>query len=85
MTDFDDPGLEVVRWMDTTNIAVWSTRAEVADFAVNGAWICENVGWVVHEDDHCVVVSARRNIDNDYFGLFERIPKPAIVSRRVIE
>lgn len=72
-------GPKVVRWEDTTNIAEWSTPEEVAAFAADGSWICENVGWVVHEDDDCVVVAARRTLDGRHFGLFERIPKRAII------
>lgn len=73
--------LAVVQWEDTTNIAEWSTPAEVEEFANGGSWVVENIGWVAYEDDDCIVLAARRTIDDAHFGLYERIPQRAIVNR----
>lgn len=77
--------LTVVEWDDTTCVAAWLDRPEVAGLATDGAWRCHNVGWLVYEDDDCVVLSARRSGDSQrHVGLSERIPKRAIVGRLTV-
>lgn len=73
--------LVVVRWEDTTNIAGWCTPEEITEFATDGGWICENVGWLIRDDDECIVLSARRSSDaQQHRGLTERIPRRSIIS-----
>ena len=67
--------LVVVHWEDTTNVADWQSRQEVIEFASDGAWICENVGWVIVDNDDCIVLSGRRAGKINQYGLTERIPK----------
>lgn len=76
---------EVVTWEDTTNIAAWQDAEEIAEFARDGGWRCQNIGWIVYEDDDCVVVAARRAFDKQaHHGLAERIPKRAIIHREAL-
>lgn len=77
------PPLVMVEWTDTTNIAAWCDLDEVKEFAENGAWVCRNVGFLVNEDDECVVLAARAapSATPPQVGLFERIPKRAITRR----
>lgn len=78
--------LVIVTWEDTTNVAAWQTRGEMAEWAQAGGWICHNVGWVVHEDDECIVLAARQVEDEEkHVGLAERIPKRAVLSRQAID
>lgn len=78
MTD-QAPLVEVV-WEDTTNIAEWQTRDEMVEWAQARGWIARNVGYLVFEDDDCVVVAARICEDDEgHVGLAERIPKQAIL------
>lgn len=78
--------LVVVEWEDTTNVGNWLNQDELAEFVTDGSWRCVNVGYLVHEDDDCVVLSARLADDSDrHVGLTERIPKRAIVTRRIVE
>lgn len=80
-----EPLVEVL-WEDTTNVAAWQTRDEMIDWARAGGWFAYNVGYLVHEDAECVVLSARIVYDEErHVGLAERIPKRAIVKRRTIE
>ena len=76
------PPVAVVTWEDTTNVATWQDADDIREFATDGGWVCQNVGWVVHEDDDCIVLAARRADDKQgHVGLAERIPKRAIISR----
>lgn len=80
------PSLVMVEWVDTTNIAIWTDLADIPGFATDGGFICRNVGYLVHEDDECVVLAARvalktHNPDDEQVGLFERIPK-GVIKRR---
>lgn len=74
------PPLVCVEWVDTTNIATWENLAEIPAWAEDGGYVCRNVGYLVHEDDECVVVAARIALSADphQVGLFERIPKGVI-------
>jgi hypothetical protein len=72
--------LVVVTWEDTTNIAAWQTRTEMEEWATATGWIAHNVGFLVYEDNHCVVVAARAVDDEEqHIGLAERIPKRAVL------
>lgn len=72
--------LVMVTWEDTTNVAAWQTHADMVEWAQAGGWIAHNVGFLVHEDDACVVVAARVVDDEEnHVGLAERIPKRSIL------
>jgi hypothetical protein len=82
-----DPGvtdrLVMVTWEDTTNVAAWQRHDEMVEWAKAGGWIAHNIGFLVYEDDDCVVVAARTVEDEErHVGLAERIPKRAILKMR---
>jgi hypothetical protein len=71
-----------VWWTDATNVAGgWHDGEDLAGFATNGAWQSSNTGWLVYEDDLCIVLAGRMTDDGNHVGLIERIPKAAITSR----
>jgi len=80
------PPLVCVEWEDAMNIAVWQPLSEVATWATGDGFHCRNVGYLAHEDDDCVVLAARFNLDGDVsmVGLAERIPKGMIIRRWVL-
>lgn len=79
-----DPLVEVV-WEDTTNIAAWQTREEMTEWAQARGWIARNVGYLVYEDEECLVVAARVVQDEErHVGLAERIPKRAVLHQHLI-
>jgi hypothetical protein len=74
-----------VWWTDCTNVAGgWFGGDDLDAWAVNGAWKCSNTGWLVYEDEHCLVLAGRMTDDGQNIGLIERIPKPAITARKVL-
>jgi hypothetical protein len=82
------PPLLIVEWVDATNIAHWTDLADIAEFANDGAFICRNVGYLVHEDEDCVVLAARIALVGagaEQVGLYERIPKGIILNRWEVE
>jgi len=84
------PSLTCVEWIDAMNIAAWQPLSEVAAWATGDGFLCRNVGYLVHEDDNCVVLAARFNLDgpdgdDSQVGLFERLPKGMIVRRWLLE
>jgi hypothetical protein len=80
-----DRQLLQVHWVDATNVAGgWHNDEDLADFASNGAWECSNTGWLVYEDDKCLVLAGRMTDDGSQVGLIERIPKAAITARKTI-
>lgn len=82
MTD-DYPPLQVVEWVDATNIATWEPLSDIEKWATGDGFLCRNVGYLVYEDDNCVVLAARFSPDGKAtsIGLFERLPKGMIVAR----
>jgi hypothetical protein len=76
--------LVVIEWIDTTNIAAWTDLADIEEWATDGGFVCRNVGFLIHEDDDCVVLAARVALDAEpaQVGLFERIPKGVIRYRK---
>lgn len=77
--------LVIVTWEDTINIAAWQTPADVAEWAGEGGWICQNIGWLIYQDDNCVVIAGRRCRDEqEHVGLAERIPRRAILEMNTI-
>ena len=81
------PPLMCVEWVDTMNVATWQPLAEVEGWATGGGFACRNVGYLVFEDDACVVLAGRFNLDGavSQVGLAERIPKGMIQRRWTIE
>lgn len=82
------PPLECIEWEDATNIPVWKDVGEIVAWATQNDFTVRNVGYVVHEDEHCVVLAARYAPDEaegDSAGLFERLPKGMIVRRYRLE
>lgn len=80
------PPLVLVEWTDTTNIAAWTPLDEIAAWAPDGGFACRNVGYLIHEDDDCVVLAARVALDAEppQVGLYERVPKGIITRRSVL-
>jgi hypothetical protein len=90
MKDHKFPPLELIEWEDATNIPTWQDVDDVVDWATTRNFIVVNVGYVVHEDEQCVVLAARYSPGMDErdtvsVGLFERLPKGMIVRRQVLE
>lgn len=78
------PPLECIEWEDATNIATWQDVPNAVKWATENDFTVRNVGYVIHEDDTCVVLAARYAPDadeGDTCGLFERLPKGMIVRR----
>jgi hypothetical protein len=68
-----------VWWTDATNVAGgWHDAQDLAGFATNGAWEATNTGWLVYEDETCIVLAGRMTDDGKNVGLIERVPKRAI-------
>lgn len=78
--------LEKVTWHDATSIGHWTDLADIPEFATDHGFVVTNVGYLVYEDDACIVLAARITLgaDPQQVGIFERLPKSMIVKREVI-
>lgn len=80
----DSPPLVLVEWEDASNVAEWHDREEAAAFdQFEFDWHCTNVGYLIRDDDECVVVAARASGCFQQVGLFERIPRGMV--KRVVK
>lgn len=83
---FDKPKLVRIWWTDTTNVAGgWYDPDELKDFATNQIWRCSNIGWLIYEDDDCVVLAGRLTNDLSQVGLVERIPRKMIERQEILQ
>ncbi len=80
MVDQVYPQLAWVEWIDTTNIPTWEDLDTIPEWAKDGGFVCRNVGYLIYEDEDCVVLAARVALgaEPQQVGLFERIPKGVI-------
>jgi len=68
-----------IEWEDSSSSSrIWNTVEKLKSFS-NAR--CISVGFLVHEDDTCVVIAGHKG-EEDYAGEM-RIPKRSIVKRRV--
>lgn len=81
-----DPDLVKVAWKDTCNIAGWMDKHELVEELVEdpGRHLCWSVGFLVYEDDDCVILSARAMQNFSMVGLSERIPKGMIYEIEIL-
>lgn len=70
------PPLVMVEWEDATNVATWEPFDDAVDFTrLEHDYHCTNVGYLIRDDETCVIVAARATTDFEAVGLFERIPR----------
>lgn len=71
--------LVCVEWDDAYNNAgSWHTLEEAVEFARKNSFRVKNVGWLIHEDDSCYLLSSRHAYIEEQYGLIERIPKKMV-------
>jgi hypothetical protein len=76
--------LVVVHWEDATNVAEWADIDEAIAFHFSFDYHCMNVGYLIRDDDECVVVAARVTGDFKAVGLCERIPRGMVQAVTVL-
>lgn len=84
LADYD---LVRATWHDATNIAHWADLDDVPKWAKTGTFVVTNVGYLVYEDDDCIVLAARVALGGaipEQVGLFERLPRPIIRDMEVL-
>lgn len=80
------PPVVLAEWVDATNMALWTDVDDLADWAEDGGYLCRNVGYLVHEDDECIVLAGRIALRGEpqQVGIFERIPKGVLLTRQTL-
>jgi len=80
MTDWP---LVEVHWEDAASVSEWGKLPEAQAFEnVDFDYHCRSVGFLIRDDDECVVLASRRTGDGSSVGLVERIPRGMV--RKVI-
>lgn len=78
-----EPRMVKIEWEDTTNLATWHDRNEIYEHWSSRPELCENIGYLIGEDERALYVSSRKgsfNGEEDAWGLIERIPRGVIIS-----
>jgi len=78
-----------LKWQDAHSCSGgWLSEKELKEKIEEEAFICENVGWVVYEDDREIHLVSRRSTwekdetgDSEY-GQYQRIPKTWVIDRQ---
>lgn len=76
--------LVVVEWEDATNVAEWADIEEAIAFNFSFDYHVRNVGYMIRNDDECVIVAGRCTDDSKAVGLVERIPKSMVRALKVL-
>lgn len=71
-----NPPIVLVEWEDATNVGPWHDIEDAAAFDDPEIdYHCTSVGYLIRDDEQCVVVASRATGDFKQVGLFERIPR----------
>ena len=70
-----------VHWEDATHRSGWHSVDELQDI-INEGFMVETLGWLVHEDDDCIVVA--QSVSRYRMAELSRIPKAYIKDRMEI-
>ena len=89
----DKQKLTYLQWQDAHANGAWFTAEQLEEKIRQEAFICEEVGWIVYEDDKEIHLCSRRGVwdkkshESSIFeyGAYQRIPKTWILKRKVIK
>lgn len=74
-----NPKLYYVLWHDAHSSAAWHTEREVSEFLNEERCLVEQVGWLISQDKHEIVLGARRckwkKAGDPDWGMLQKIPK----------
>lgn len=76
-----------VHWEDATNSGEWcdleqAQRFDIGDF--NFDWHCVSVGFLIRDDEECVILASRASGEFKSVGLIERIPRGMVISVTIV-
>lgn len=75
-----------VEWEDTTCMLEWTDLDEAQAFEdMPFDFRCVNVGWLIRDDDECVVLAAQRTGCTKKVGLYTRIPRGMVLKVTTLE
>lgn len=80
-----------LKWQDAYADGGWCSEKGLIDKINNEAFICEEVGWLVFEDDKEIHLCGRRGSWDkktrgiSEYGMYQRIPRTWILERKVIQ
>lgn len=88
----DKQKLIYIQWQDAHANGGWFTEQQLIDNIKRDAFICEEVGWVVYEDDKEIHLCGRRGrwskldfVDKtSEYGMYQRIPKTWVLKRKAL-
>jgi len=73
--------LVLVIWEDAFHPAscYWHGKEESQDFIKDSEYICESVGWILHEDKRMLTLVSSKSSKSGSFMHHQRIPKGTIL------
>ena len=76
--------LYLVEWEDAHIEDSWIPEADVDRFIKKDLFLCQDVGWILHEDDKCLVMASSKN-NALQWGALKKIPKGWIRKKRLLK
>ncbi len=84
----ENPKLYNVEWQDAHSDSAWLSKQEVENFINKEKCICQNIGWLISENDSEIVIASRRMKwaeDGDMkWGMVQKIPKTWIRKKEIL-
>ena len=92
MVGYEKQKLVYIKWLDAHSTGGWHSADGISEFINSEDCVCENVGWLLHEDSRNITLCCRRitwtlaapKPADDSYGMLQKIPKTWIVERRVL-
>ena len=92
LLSFKKQKLIYLKWQDAHSNASWFSEKELEKKINEQAFICEQVGWIIYEDEKEIHLISRRatwdkssDTEIDEYGMYQRIPQTWILKRKEIK
>ena len=74
----------IVEWEDAHVEDSWLPFSAVNEFVNAPMFIVTDVGWILHEDDKCLIMASSKN-NSHQWGTLKKIPKGWIRKKTIIK
>lgn len=76
--------LVLIRWYDSfhPNNCGWMDEEDVKEFLEDTDYVCENIGWIIDENEHLVTIASMRSGEHNTLSHIQRIPTGCILERK---
>ena len=77
-----------VEWQDAHSNSGWFSKVDLERFIKRDRCICQEVGWILHEDKDEIIMASRKikwkdDFSDCEYGMLQKIPKAWIRKKKI--